>query len=561
MSVTRLRGSLQAFAKKRSNFQIFCSSESTHLWKIAYFGVAAFLFVSAAQNRFSLPQDPLADTDFGYLWPALNKLGGGAFEDLNAVNFLYPGFVYIILRMLGDFRAITILQHLLGLAAGGLFLASWNRIASFFPRPRLQPRLHQGMGLCGAGIYLLSNSPVLFESQIRSDAVCMFFEILSFWFAIEFFYHRTITRNGRRAILYAFGAMLSCSLLASLKPSFSLTSLLIVGSVGSLVLGLKRMLAGKIVFFGASAAVIVILIVLQQFFSRGDEVTKRFLPQTLFAFHAKIIQAQMRADLNNGAVPLESRVWLESACDDLDSEIRRTHALYPTKYRRLGYEPDYLVSGPDALLARWNRELGDPSYLQFLGYWYRHSLVGRPLAFARKVAQQMAVFYSLDCPAFGAHRRLSLDYNASLAALSNPTSRRLLAQFPAGVSFVERTEHLRSSDTAIDEIGMVRSCEKFCRRSYLSLLVLTLAVAGWLFLKPEHSAGGLAPVFLVLGFYAANLGNVLGISVIHSMEVGRYSAVQFIAALFAQFWAIRWLMELGLTKRASLMPADAVGLN
>ncbi len=65
MTVTRLRRFLQAFAKKRPNFQIFYSSGSTHLWKIAYLGVAALLFGSAAQNRFSLPQDPLVDTDFG----------------------------------------------------------------------------------------------------------------------------------------------------------------------------------------------------------------------------------------------------------------------------------------------------------------------------------------------------------------------------------------------------------------------------------------------------------------------------------------------------------------
>jgi hypothetical protein len=72
---------------------------------------------------------------------------------------------------------------------------------------------------------------------------------------------------------------------------------------------------------------------------------------------------------------------------------------------------------------------------------------------------------------------------------------------------------------------------------------------------------GLAPVFFVVGFYAANLGNVLGISAIHSMEVPRCSEVQFIAALFARFWATRWLIELGLAKWASLMPGDTVGCN
>ena len=32
------------------------------------------------------------------------------------------------------------------------------------------------------------------------------------------------------------------------------------------------------------------------------------------------------------------------------------------------------------------------------------------------------------------------------------------------------------------------------------------------------------------------------------MEGWRYSAVQFIAAIFAQLWAVRWLLEIALAK-------------
>ena len=124
MTATGLRRFLQAFAKERPNFQIFRSSESTHLWKIAYFGVTAFLFVSAAHKRFLLPQYPLADSDVGFLWPALMKLSGGAFKHIQGLNFLYPGMVYLALRIWADFRAISVIQHLLGLIAGVFFLAS-----------------------------------------------------------------------------------------------------------------------------------------------------------------------------------------------------------------------------------------------------------------------------------------------------------------------------------------------------------------------------------------------------------------------------------------------------
>jgi len=130
--------------------------------------------------RFSLPQNPLEDGDPGYLWPALMKLSGGTFTHIQGLNFLYPGMVYLILRICADFRAISVVQHILGLTAGALFLASWNRLGDFFPKARLNRIAHEAIGLWGAAIYLLSNTPILFEMLIRSDAICMFFRSLGF---------------------------------------------------------------------------------------------------------------------------------------------------------------------------------------------------------------------------------------------------------------------------------------------------------------------------------------------------------------------------------------------
>jgi hypothetical protein len=64
-------------------------------------------------------------------------------------------------------------------------------------------------------------------------------------------------------MLYAFGAILSCSLLASLKPSFSLTSLLIDQLCRLAHSWFGADAPGKIGFFGARAGAIVILTVLQ----------------------------------------------------------------------------------------------------------------------------------------------------------------------------------------------------------------------------------------------------------------------------------------------------------
>src|SRR6185437_16136791 len=91
-------------------------------WLFYYWIGVAIVFVCAVWQRFSLPLDPISDPDtWGYLSPALRKLTGAEFGHTNGRNFVYPGFLYLIFRGFGDFRAISIAQHFLGLLAGVVF--------------------------------------------------------------------------------------------------------------------------------------------------------------------------------------------------------------------------------------------------------------------------------------------------------------------------------------------------------------------------------------------------------------------------------------------------------
>jgi hypothetical protein len=517
------------------------------LWKIGYSVIAAFLFVFAAWKRFSLPQDPLAVND-AYLWPALMKLSGGAFAHTQGLNFIYPGIVYLILRICADFRAISVIQHFLGLIAGGLFLASWSRLADFFPKPRVNRVAHEAMGLWGATIYLLSNAPVMFEMNIRSDSVCMFFDIFVFWLIVQFFYYRVILPDARKAVIYGVAIAVNVFLLVSLKPSFTLMALFVIAPVVCLILNGKGNFIRKIAFFCIAVPVIVALTLTEHYLRRNDQAVKMFLPETLFAIHAEIIQAQMAADLKSDETDIYSRDWLQGACDDLETEIQRSHNLYPK-----GVSANYLMVGADSLLKRWRRQLGDERFLRFLHYWYWHTLASRPLAFTGKVASQLGVFYSTECPAFSIHEKLPLasgGYAASFSALCRPQWLQLLSKIPAGSAFLERTETLRFTGAVIRQNRLVRAWNIWCARSYLAILLVSIPLAGWFVLKRGNSEKSKWPAFLVLLLYSTSFGNVFGISVVHSMVVDRYSTVLFIAALFAQLWAIRWLLEIALMKSA-----------
>ncbi len=514
-------------------------------WKLVYFSAITVLFAVAAWRRFSMPQVPLADTDFGYFWPALMKLSGGDFPHMQGLNFLYPGMIYLILRTLGDFRAIAVVQHFLGLIAGALFLASWSGLAHFFPVSRVNRVAHEAMGLIGASIYLLTGTPLLFEMQIRADAVCMFFEMLVLWLLVQFFYHRIIAANLGRSFIYATAVTMAAFLLASLKPSFTLTSLGLVTPVIWLVFNCAGHFREKIVCLGVVVTVILAVTLTERHLRRSDPSVEVFLPRTLFAFHANIIHAQMKEDLQTGNV--SSREWLQAACDDLGREMQRTHELYPRAFRRLGFEPDYLAAGGDSVLNRWQRELGKEQFMSFLSHWYWHSLAHRPLAFAQKIARQLGVFYQWKCSAFAVSPlRLAPFYSGSLAALSNPETRRLLALAPGGADFLERSKKLESTRILIPRFKV---CNILFARTYLLILLITVPLATWVLLPRNASAERKWPAFFILLFYWANFGNVFGISVVHSMEVGRYSTVLFVSALFAQLWAVRWSLEFFLPSR------------
>src|SRR5262249_24011380 len=159
-----------------------------------------------------------------------------------------------------------------------------------------------------------------------------------------------------------------------------------------------------------------------------------------------------------------------------------------------------------------------------------------------KIARQIGVFYSLKCPAFSLYKNLPLSswaYAHSFSKLSRPEWLRLLATSAAGSDFLERTNKLRFGNVVVHENRRVQMWNNWCARTYLAVLLVSLPLAVWFLVKRNGSENLTWAAFFVVYFYSANFGNVFGISIVHTMEVWRYSAVQFIAALFAQLWAVR----------------------
>ena len=360
---------------------------------------------------------------------------------------------------------------------------------------------------------------------------------------------RVVLPDASKAITYGAGGAINAFLLASLKPSFTLMASFAVAPVVWSILNAKWNLKAKVAFFCITVPIIVALTLTEHHLRRNDQAVKKFLPETLFAIHANIIQAQMAADLKNGKAGIYSREWLQVASDDLKKEIERTQNLRP--FPVLGFQPNYLMNESDSLLNDWRRQLGDEAFLRFLHYWYWHSILRRPVAFAEKIARQLEVFYSTNCPAFQTYKILPLSswsYAASFSAASDSQTSHLLLSCKAGLDFLERTNKLRVAGIVIRQDKRVGAWNALCARAYLAIFLLSVPLAGWFLFKRGGAEHSQWPPFLVIFLYSANFGNVLGLSVVHTMEVDRYSMVLLITALLAQLYAVRWLLEIALAK-------------
>src|SRR5437588_3533755 len=511
------------------------------LSKILYWIVVAGLFTLAAWQRFSLPLDPIADPDtWGYLSPALEKLTGGAFIH-NGRNFLYPGFLFLLLRLFGDFRAITIAQHLLGLGAGGLLLLTWQRTRVFVSEMRRTAGLHRLLGLAAAAICLTAGGPINTEMQIRAEGISAFLLGLNIYCTIEFIARAFIIK--RPAVAFGIFAGITAGALASIKPSFALMAVLALGPLTVFVYRAREWrkrfaLVGGVVFGG------IVLFLSDYLLGRSDDVAASFLPTTLFVVHADLIRDQMADELRGEADLPYKREWLTSVHEKLAAEITRSAAAEPWHYHSLGFSPDYLMSNETSINANLGEYFGEDTgaFWKFYRSYYWRTWRGRPAAMLRKIGGQMALFYSSRCPAYDRSKIISLSdsYRLTGPSLHLPAYQSVWRNYPPAVEFLVRAESLAQRTVTIEQPRLLRGMLTYLADVYRPLLLTSIALGLLALFSRGYRArfGWLASLTLFL--FAYNAAACLEVAIVNSLDVWRYCTVQFYFTLLAEVLAI-WL--------------------
>jgi hypothetical protein len=526
------------------------------LWQLFYWSGIVVLFAWAAWLRFRLPLEPIADRDtWGYLSPALRKLIGAEFGRTYERNFIYPGFLFLLLRAFGDCRAITIAQHFFGLLAGGILLLAWRRARVFVPDSRVDPAAHDALGLLAAAIFLLASEPMRFEMQLRPEGVSAFLISVNMYMAIQFAACFFIERRRAASVVYGIAAVFSSILLASVKPSFWFASIVVLLLVAMFFLQ-RGFIWQKIALGGGSAASAALLLLPEYFLSRNDEESHTFLPTTLFVVHANLIRDQMADDVRHGAkipYPLE---WLRRVHGALSVEIEKSFEACRRirRYSTLGFNPDSLRYDKNSIAEKLRREFGGnvSALCTFYRFYYGRIWRQRPLLVLKKITRQMGIFYRPVCPAYNSRKSWPLTdvYEQSISSLDSERYRKIWAAYPPANDFMRRTEILSLSATTVQQPRPIRFLLDRLAITYLPLLLSALALGLTVLLQAEwrKRLGWLAA--LVLLGYLYNAAACLEVAVIQSLEVGRFITVQMFLTLLAQFFALWFVLEVVLELRA-----------
>jgi hypothetical protein len=522
-------------------------------WKLYYWSIVALLFAWAAWQRFTLPLDPILDPDtWGYLAPALRELTGAEFGHTSGRNFIYPGFVFLLLRVFGDFRAITIAQHFLGLVAGGILLLTWRRARVLVTDLRAHPAVHDGLGLLAAAIFLLASEPIRFETQLRPEGVCAFLISVNLYVVIQFIACSFVEHRRAASVTYGIAAVFSSILLASAKPSFWLASIIVLLPIGMFFFQ-RGLIWQKIAIGGGAVASAALLLLPEYFLNRNDEASQTFLPATLFVIHADLISNQMADDLRRGANVPYRREWLERVHGALGSEIAKSFAAWPGHFSTLGFDPDYLKYNKSSIAAQLRREFGGnvPALCAFYRFYYGRIWQQQPLLVLEKIARQMAIFYAPMCPVYNCGKSLSLTnaYNPGMVSLDIQSRRQIWTACPPAVDFMTRMKSVAPSAPIIHQPHYVRLALSVMAVTHLPLLLIAVVLGAVVLTQSRRRRLGWLAALVLLG-YLYNGAACLEVAVIHSLEIRRYITVQMFLTLLVQFFALWFILEFALEMRA-----------
>jgi hypothetical protein len=497
--------------------------------------VAAILIVLVGvilgiAQRKSLPAVPLWTPDtWGHLNPALSWLGGAGFQQTYGRDWLYPAILAATIRFGEGFSSIVRLQQCLSLLAAPLLWFGVRLWLSIFPRrSKLFHSVAVLLGAVAAFVYVLGTDQIQLELTIGPEGLLAFFIIVHFIFFLAYFRGRWVTRQPSSAIVFGGGMLLSCYTLILLKPSWSLAVIpvfcaLVAGTIGAGP-GTMRFAPAVVglLLIGAAYALPHLL----QF--KPDLGSRTLLPFNLIEIHAgQIMENAKRHHLLGGneesSDNTETRFYqeLEKAWEEARIQPFRVHTL--------GFDPDY-IQYHWKLFSRFQSEqnLTDDELIKLCYHAYFRVWLESPGIMVAKIAGQFYLFLTAPSKDFSAHTLSRSRFLQNATALG-PYIKESLAEVtsrgytdrPAYARYLGALQTVYSEGLEIHRLAFQRQLAIAFAKLSPWIQAAFFAALFWVIRDRRFGdlrLSGYAAALVTAGLY----GNVLTISIVHTLEVERY---------------------------------------
>ena len=149
------------------------SGMAWRIWRVAWLLAVAGIFAHGAYVLFVLPQWPLIASDsYAYMLPTIN---GGVYN-IGPRTFVYPMFCRFVVNTAADWRALSVVQHGLGLLGPALLLGGWYLAGVSLWTSRGARVAHEALGLALPLLLVPSGVYVVLEHQLLLESLNAFFQ-------------------------------------------------------------------------------------------------------------------------------------------------------------------------------------------------------------------------------------------------------------------------------------------------------------------------------------------------------------------------------------------------
>jgi len=518
--------------------------------RLIYTALTLLLLSGALLFRFELPLQPLIDSDVGgYVEPALLQLTHGQFQHVEGRSFVYPGFIYLVLRVFQDFRAITIIQHLLGLAAGAILLVCWNYARTLMRNPTIPLGLYRLSGVIVAASFLFNTSVIRFEHLVRPEAIFPFFAVLNMLFNVQFIRHRYLEVNYLASFLYGSVNLFNACLLFFLKPSFYLAVGFSTLPIWVSLFDQNEPLHRKIALIAVPALWVTLFLFLpEKSLKNRDDLSITFLPTFLFVIHADIILDQISRDLEDDAKTPYQKQLLEQTATLLKHEIELSKRT--GHYTSLGFDPDFLMYR-DSFDQKFQALLGTEhtmeNKLNLYYYYFFRTWTHQPGRMLTKVCRQLSILYNNIGKASPYKREVELvmgrNYLNNCVVYDSKESLSDIHYAPLE-DLVLKSRELANAEPRLAQPKALSWLNGALSRTFTISIILMSIMLVVVLKNPSlrYNYGYFA--LTVMLFYTYSFANSLGIAIVHSMEITRYLTNQLIYCLLPQCMTIFLTAEL-----------------